>query len=140
MSAQPDGLKPGTYRLICDVENPHADKRANQDRVTSWERWAVWPRGLVLLAKQNPHPESDKERGTYLVARGGISYLYPWDAGYKCLHIALEPVAETPSDLVRRLEGSMAGRYALEILDRLLTPQAVSDALESIHAQEVEPE
>jgi hypothetical protein len=34
----------------------------------------------------------------------------------------------------------MAGRYALEILDRLLTPQAVSDALESIHAQEVEPE
>ena len=127
-------IKPGTYKLSKPVTNPHPDRRANQDRVTSWEDWATWPAGLVLVVEQ--HPERDAVR---LKARGGFKYFSPWDDAFGALADAAEPVNEAPSDLVRRLEGSMAGGYALEILDRLLTPRAVADALAAIHAEEVEP-
>ena len=127
----PFDLTPGTYRLARDVANPHPDRRVNQSRLTSWEGWVTWPAGLIFIVEHH-----GERNAAHLKARGGFEGFFPWDDRYSSLASALEPIAETPSDLIRRLEGSGAGRYALEILDRLLNTNAAAEALIAIHAEE----
>lgn len=126
-------LIPGTYRLKHDVANPHPDRRVNQDRISSWEGWVIWPAGLVLVVV--PYPES--KGAVRIRARGAFRDFAPWDDAFPLLVSAMEPVVESPSDLLRRLEDSAAGACALAILDRLLTTQAVADALAAIQAEEL---
>lgn len=124
---------PGTYRLTRDVANPHPDRRMNQDRLSSWEGWVTWPAGLMLVVV--PYPES---KGNLRIrARGAFRDFSPWDDAFPLLVEAAEPVVESPSDLLRRLEDSAAGGCALAILDRLLTTRAVADALAAIQAEEL---
>jgi hypothetical protein len=128
----------GTYRLTAPVPNPHPDRRASQTRLSCWESWAEWPQGMVFLVHERPVEGGFPKPSPYIVARGGIKNLFPWDAAFHALAAKLERVEEKPSDLIRRLEGSLAGGYALEVIDNLLTLEQVAEALEAIHRKEEE--
>lgn len=52
---------------------------------------------------------------------------------------ALEPVTESPADYLERRHGSMAGGYALRILDKMNVPESeIVKLLAEIDAEELE--
>lgn len=105
----------GTYILTEDVHNPSKDKRQNQDRLSSWKAWAVWPEGMIFIVSKDP--EFD---GVFRIkARGGIEDLLPFDSAYRLLAEKLEIQVETPSDYVTRVGGSIRLEYAMRLLDKL---------------------
>jgi hypothetical protein len=108
-----DALLPGTYRLCKAIENPKPDRRANQHRLTTWRYWAVWPENMVFLVEDYP---GNTQR---LTARGGLGCFWPHDPAWSVLVPLLERVEEQASDFILRRCDSQAGRYALQILDRL---------------------
>jgi len=40
-------MKPGIYRLTCDVTNPHPDRRSKRD----WRKLPVWKAGTIFYVK-----------------------------------------------------------------------------------------
>lgn len=96
-------LASGTYRLTREVINPRPDRRASQDRISSWEAWTRWPEGMLFVV------DIDTEFPTLnrIHPPRGIRKMSLHDAAaFSVLVSALEPVKETPSDYILRVGGS----------------------------------
>lgn len=131
--SSPLPLEPGTYRLAEDVRNPTPDGRANQDRLTSWECWKIWPKGMVLIIDVSPFGEKTENR---IYPDGGINrVLQSSSQGATLLSAKLERLEEKPSQTLARLcgGGTMQKWYAKAILDRVgLTSKDIVRLVEEI--------
>lgn len=115
--SSPLPLDSGTYILTQNVNNPRPDRRANQDRLTSWESWTLWPKGMKFIIELDA--ETNRNR---ICPSGGGYYKTPQgDPRFPVLIEYLEPVQEKPSDTVKRLAGSdgITRSLALAVLDAL---------------------
>lgn len=121
-------ILPGTYHLSADVTNPKPDRRSKDSDPKAWRNYQVWRKGMVFVATEDP--EFHRIRVYY---RGGYSMdaLREDDPGYTLLAPLLVSVVESPSDYLRRLHssGSMAGGFALDILDKLQVDRETIDRL-----------
>lgn len=126
-------LTEGTYRLTCDVTNPKPDRRANQHHARSWRSHVTWKQGMVFIV--TPSPNSPSLLRIYL--RDGFEMDAVMDRidqeAFTVLAGALERIEEEPSDLLVRLEHSLAGQYALRMLDKIgLSEKKIRALIEEI--------
>jgi hypothetical protein len=121
-------ITPGTYKLRHDLNNPKPDRRCNQDRITSWHQWTVWPAGMVFLVEAEP--EFSELMRVY--ARGGYSSNAIRNDGsltFGMLTSALDPIEETPADFLLRTRRGIVEWSALRLLDKLGVPLAEIERL-----------
>lgn len=107
-------LKPGYYRLTCDVTNPHPDRRKTREITAA----PVWKKGTRFAVREQLRDvntpvltiEFADDRHAILTRR------YEWDEAFKVIAPHLDPIAP---DLYLTLHKLMV-HDSRSILDRLV--------------------
>jgi hypothetical protein len=107
-------MKPGTYILTRNVENPKPDRRQRHD----WRAKVTWEAGVKFAVAEYQPPVGKTSALLMRPARGGGSAVYAHENSFKVLAEALSPVEETVVDWLRR-ESVNPPLEALSILGKL---------------------
>lgn len=119
-------IRPGTYKLTSDVDNPKPDRRVKH-YLHSWRGWVKWPTGMVFCVTY----DSIQKKMLRIFPQGGYgsTAIRPYEDGFQQLAAALTEVTELPSDYLARI-GWL--NLAPEVLDKLCCVEDVQMALEQI--------
>lgn len=109
-------LKPGTYSLVQNVENPKPDRRMRHD----WRAEPLFKAGRTFIVSLEPEG---------LAVRAADGWAHQWlyiehhSIGRALVNAGLRPVAEAPSDYLRREAWE---HLAPSVLDRLHAMGAIT--------------